>query len=66
MLRNKNLMPYVIFIAAPSVEQLYTTRRNSSPERSLKKKRGSEGEVMVSWSPYSLNTLTDDDTLSYH
>jgi len=41
-------MPYVIFIAAPNVEQLYATRRIASPERSLKKKRGSEGEIVVS------------------
>ena len=42
-------MPYVIFIAAPSVEQLYATRRNNSPERNLKKRRSSsEGDVTVS------------------
>ena len=47
-------MPYVIFVAAPSIEQLYHTRKPSllSEKNTKKSRRGSDGDsAMVSGSP---------------
>jgi len=42
-------MPYVIFVAAPSIEQLYHTRKPSlmSEKNTKKSRRGSDGDATM-------------------